>query len=161
MQELKPTEFDVLIVEDEPDLREVFAGILELENLSVLQACDGQHAVELLQAGNTPRLALCDIMMPRMDGLNFVRSAVVLQPSLGIVMLTAYDENDKILDALRLGAIDYILKPVKSKVFVNRVYAALRVADLRAGRSAVSRTVEQARQIESMMRVKTAGPRKT
>jgi DNA-binding response OmpR family regulator len=153
-------EFDVMIVEDEPDLREVFAGLLRDENLSVLEAHDGAHALELMKAGNTARLALCDIMMPRMDGLNFVRAAILLEAKMGIIMLTAYEENEKILDALRLGAIDYIVKPVKGKEFVDRVYAGLRVADLRAGRSGVSRTAEQSRKIESLMRVKTAGARK-
>ena len=153
-------EFDIMIVEDEPDLREVFAGLLRDENLSVLEAHDGAHALELMKAGNTARLALCDIMMPRMDGLNFVRAAILQQSTMGIVMLTAYEENEKILDALRLGAIDYIVKPVKGNEFINRVYAGLRVADLRAGRTGVTRTNEQSRKIESQMRVKNAGVRK-
>lgn len=153
-------EFDVMIVEDEPDLREVFVGLLGDENLSVIEARDGEHAIELMKAGNTARLALCDIMMPRMDGLNFVRAAILMQPSMGIVMLTAYEENEKILDALRLGAIDYIVKPVKGKEFIDRVYAGLRVADLRAGRNGVVRSDEKSRLIESQMRVKSAGARR-
>jgi DNA-binding response OmpR family regulator len=140
-------EFDVMIVEDEPDLREVFAGLLRDENLNVLEAKDGEHALELMKEGNTARLALCDIMMPRMDGLNFVRASIVMQPQMGIIMLTAYEENDKILDSLRLGAIDYIVKPVKGKDFVDRVYAGLRVADLRAGRTGLTRSKEASQKI--------------
>jgi phosphate regulon transcriptional regulator PhoB len=117
----------VLIVEDEPDIRELVVHHLKREGYQVSAASSGEEALRQVQAA-PPDLVLLDLMMPAMDGLEVCRRlrqdpATV---SLPIVMLTAKgDEVDRVL-GLEIGADDYIVKPFSPKELLARVRAVLR-----------------------------------
>jgi phosphate regulon transcriptional regulator PhoB len=117
----------VLIVEDEPDIRELVVHHLKREGYLVSAASSGEEALRQVQAA-PPDLVLLDLMMPAMDGLEVCRRlrqdpATV---SLPIVMLTAKgDEVDRVL-GLEIGADDYIVKPFSPKELLARVRAVLR-----------------------------------
>ncbi|MDO8475218.1 MAG: response regulator [Candidatus Rokubacteria bacterium] len=117
----------VLIVEDEPDIRELVVHHLKREGYLVSAASSGEEALRQVQAA-PPDLVLLDLMMPAMDGLEVCRRlrqdpATV---SLPIVMLTAKgDEIDRVL-GLEIGADDYIVKPFSPKELLARVRAVLR-----------------------------------
>jgi DNA-binding response OmpR family regulator len=117
----------VLIVEDEPDIRELVVHHLKREGYQVSAASSGEEALRQVQAV-PPDLVLLDLMMPAMDGLEVCRRlrqdpATV---SLPIVMLTAKgDEVDRVL-GLEIGADDYIVKPFSPKELLARVRAVLR-----------------------------------
>ena len=117
----------VLIVEDEPDIRELVVHHLKRDGYLVSAASSGEEALRQVQAA-APDLVLLDLMMPEMDGLEVCRRlrqdpATV---SLPIVMLTAKgDEVDRIL-GLEIGADDYIVKPFSPKELLARVRAVLR-----------------------------------
>ena len=117
----------VLIVEDEPDIRELVVHHLNRDGYLVSAASSGEEALRLVQAV-APDLVLLDLMMPEMDGLEVCRRlrqdpATV---SLPIVMLTAKgDEVDRVL-GLEIGADDYIVKPFSPKELLARVRAVLR-----------------------------------
>ena len=117
----------VLIVEDEPDIRDLLAFHLERDGYQVTKSKTGADALRQLKSG-LPDLVLLDLMLPEVDGLEVCRR-LRQDPrtaSLPIVMLTAKGEEvDRIL-GLELGADDYIVKPFSPKEVVARVRAVLR-----------------------------------
>jgi DNA-binding response OmpR family regulator len=117
----------VLIVEDEPDIRDLLAYHLEREGYQVSACRSGADALRRVRS-SSPDLVLLDLMLPEMNGLEVCRRLRGDQTTsaLPIVMLTARDEEvDRIL-GLELGADDYIVKPFSPKEVVARVRAVLR-----------------------------------
>ena len=117
----------VLVVEDEPHIRELVALHLGLEGLQVTQAADGEQAIKLVQSQPFD-LCVLDLMLPRIDGLAVCR-AIRREPvnaDAPILMLTARrEEADKVL-GLESGADDYLTKPFGVRELVARVRALLR-----------------------------------
>jgi phosphate regulon transcriptional regulator PhoB len=117
----------VLIVEDEPDIRELVVHHLKREGYQVSAAASGEDALRQVRAA-PPDLVLLDLMMPAMDGLEVCRRLRQdpATASLPIVMLTAKgDEVDRVL-GLEIGADDYVVKPFSPKELLARVRAVLR-----------------------------------
>ena len=118
----------ILIVDDEPPIREVLVYNLEKEGYNVIEAEDGITAVNIATE-QRPDLILLDIMLPKLDGLS-VCKRIKNTYNVPILMLTAKDsEIDKIL-GLELGADDYITKPFSVRELVARVKANLRKVDV-------------------------------
>ena len=128
----------VLIVEDEPDIRDLLAFHLEREGYHVTRSRSGADALRQVRA-RPPDLILLDLMLPELGGLDVCRR-LRQDPrtaSVPIVMLTARGEEvDRIL-GLELGADDYIVKPFSPKEVVARVRAVLRRAGARDGAAPV------------------------
>ena len=117
----------VLIVEDEPDIRELVVHHLKREGYQVSAAASGEEALRQVQAA-APDLVLLDLMMPAMGGLEVCRRLRQDPATAGlpIVMLTAKgDEVDRVL-GLEIGADDYVVKPFSPKELLARVRAVLR-----------------------------------
>ena len=117
----------VLIVEDEPDIRELVVHHLKREGYHVSAAASGEEALRQVRAA-APDLVLLDLMMPAMDGLEVCRRLRQdpATAALPIVMLTAKgDEVDRVL-GLEIGADDYVVKPFSPKELLARVRAVLR-----------------------------------
>lgn len=118
----------ILIVDDEPPIREVLLYNLKKEGYNVIEAGDGITAVNMATE-QRPDLILLDIMLPKLDGLS-VCKRIKNTYNVPILMLTAKDsEIDKIL-GLELGADDYITKPFSVRELVARVKANLRKIDV-------------------------------
>ena len=114
----------ILVVEDEPTLRETLAEALESDGYRVLQAGDGRTGLALFRADH-PDLVLLDLMLPELSGLEVTRQ-VRAESSVPIVMLTARDaEVDKVV-GLELGADDYVTKPFSLRELSARIRAVLR-----------------------------------
>jgi two-component system, OmpR family, response regulator RegX3 len=114
----------ILVVEDEPTLREILAETLEADGFKVVQAGDGRTALERFKADG-PDLVLLDLMLPELSGLEVTRQ-IRAESSVPIVMLTARDaEVDKVV-GLELGADDYVTKPFSSRELSARIRAVLR-----------------------------------
>jgi two-component system response regulator RegX3 len=114
----------ILVVEDEPTLRETLAEALEADGYAVVQAGDGRAALERFRAA-TPDLVLLDLMLPELSGLEVARH-IRAESSVPIVMLTARDsEVDKVV-GLELGADDYVTKPFSFRELSARIRAVLR-----------------------------------
>ncbi|UCD97375.1 MAG: response regulator [Chloroflexota bacterium] len=116
----------ILIVEDNPILREGLQEMLELEGFSVFTAANGQQALDAMQ-DNSPDLILSDIAMPVMDGHVFFRT-VREQPewvSIPFVFLTARGEREDVLAGKDMGAEDYLVKPVTREDLVTVVNSRL------------------------------------
>ncbi len=116
---------DVLVVEDEPDIRSLIVHHLERDGFRCRTAATGPQALDAARAA-VPDLVVLDLMLPGMDGLEVCRRLRASAATLPIIMLTAKaDEVDRIV-GLELGADDYVVKPFSPKELVARVRAVLR-----------------------------------
>jgi len=102
----------VLIVDDEESFRHMLSVILDKQGYAVDTASDGEQALDKMERGLFDEI-LCDIRMPRMDGIEFLRRAKEAQPESTIIMMSAYGTLDTAVEAMKLGAYDYISKPFK------------------------------------------------
>jgi DNA-binding response OmpR family regulator len=116
----------LLVVDDEPIVREVVVRYLAREGFRTIEAADGEAARELLET-QTPDLAVLDVMLPGMDGLDLCRW-IRARSQLPIILLTARGEEADRVVGLELGADDYVTKPFSPRELVARVRTVLRRA---------------------------------
>lgn len=103
----------VLIVDDEENARIGLSGFLVQEGYNVEVACDGEEALIHLRAHPHTSLVISDINMPVMNGMSLLREVNRQHPETAIIMVTAYGEVESYIDAMNLGAFEYLHKPVR------------------------------------------------
>ena len=114
----------ILLVDDDPNIRQLVRLYLEKEGFDVTEADRGDTALKEFKAA-PPNLMLLDVMLPGMDGWQVCREVHKVS-NIPIIMLTAKDETfDKVL-GLELGADDYVVKPFDAKELVARIKAVIR-----------------------------------
>jgi DNA-binding NtrC family response regulator len=134
---------DVLLVDDNDDLRYVLAAILSRQGHRVIEAVDQPAAIEALRL-HRPSLVLSDLRLPIGDGLGVLRAAKELDPALPVILMTGYGAIDEAVAAVREGALDYLTKPIDHEHLVL----------------SVSRAIEQRRMVTENLLLKEAlGPR--
>jgi DNA-binding NtrC family response regulator len=101
----------ILIVDDEAEVLDFLAEELRDRDYEVETALTGEEAIEKIKE-NRPHLMLLDITMPGMNGIETLKKAKEIDPRLAVVMVTAVAEEDIARDAMKMGAHDYIRKPV-------------------------------------------------
>ena len=101
----------VLVVDDAEGVRSFVAHLLELRGYDVDTAEDGRRALALLEGGAAPDVVLLDVMMPGQDGLATLARIRAEHPELSVVMLSVVGKTATIVEAMRLGAVDYLNKP--------------------------------------------------
>ena len=116
----------VLIAEDEVDIADIIAAYLEREGMRTVRAADGRTALDL-HALLKPDLVMLDVMMPKLDGWQ-VLSELRRRGDTPVIMLTALDQDLDKLQALRIGADDYVVKPFNAVEVAARARAVLRRA---------------------------------
>jgi DNA-binding response OmpR family regulator len=114
----------VLVVDDEPIVRDVVVRYLRREGFETLEAGDGVRAQELLRS-HEPNLVVLDLMLPGVDGLDLCRW-IRARSDLPLIMLTARAEEADRIVGLELGADDYVTKPFSPRELVARVRTVLR-----------------------------------
>nr|HMR10117.1 sigma-54 dependent transcriptional regulator [Polyangiaceae bacterium] len=124
-----PERKQILIVDDEPNLRRVLSAQLARDGYEVHTAEDGEGALDLLKEHHID-LVITDLRMPKMDGMELLRRAVELDDELPIVMITAHGTVDNAVEALKTGAFDYITKPFDQAEVRAIVRKALKTRDL-------------------------------
>jgi two-component system, NtrC family, response regulator AtoC len=102
---------NILLVDDEPGMLRYIRTLLEVDEHKVQTASTGEEAVEHVQKGLQPDLVLLDLLMPGIDGLQTLEQLRRLKPGLKVVMLSCVNDTRKVVQAMRLGAIDYLTKP--------------------------------------------------
>ncbi len=120
MEQLK-----ILVVDDEARMRKLVKDFLTVKGFRVIEAADGEEAVELFLSQKDIALILLDVMMPKMDGWEVVKTIRKLS-QVPIIMLTARGEERDELQGFNLGVDEYISKPFSPKILVARVEAILR-----------------------------------
>lgn len=114
----------VLVVDDEPTVREVVVGYLRRDGHDVMEAADGTTAVELLER-ETFDLVVLDMMLPGVNGLDILRR-IRSMGDMPVIMLTARAEESDRVAGLELGADDYVVKPFSPRELAARVNGVLR-----------------------------------
>jgi DNA-binding response OmpR family regulator len=116
----------ILIVEDEEVLRRFVKISLEFEGFKVYEAADGQEGMELVQK-EMPVLVITDLMMPEMDGITFYKRMKEKKETMNIpiIVLTAKDGFQDVLDAYDNGVVMYLTKPFDPRMLVQRVHEIL------------------------------------
>ena len=115
----------ILVVDDESRMRKLVRDFLEREGFAVIEAEDGQEAVEIFYEHKDIALIILDVMMPHMDGWETCRE-IRKDSKVPIIMLTARSEERDELQGFELGVDEYISKPFSPKILVARVEAILR-----------------------------------
>jgi DNA-binding response OmpR family regulator len=118
------TTHTILVVDDEPVIREFLARVLENAGYSVHRAANGREALRHLEAGPFD-LLLTDIKMEHLDGIGLLTEARTRWPTLSVILLTGYATVQSAVAALRHGASNYLLKPVKNEEVLAAVAAAV------------------------------------
>src|SRR5690348_15970781 len=109
----------ILLVDDEPGMLRYIKTILEVEDHQVSTASTGEEALEAVQKGMNPDLVLLDLLMPGIDGLETLEKLRKLRPGVKVVMLSCVSDTKKVVQAIRLGATDYITKPFQKAELDN------------------------------------------
>lgn len=119
----------VMVVDDEPGIRESLRKIFERESFQVSVTDSGEEALQLLRAGRVD-LVLADIMMPKMNGIELLRAIKAISPATEVVMMTAFGTVENAVECMREGAYDFITKPLKRAIVVRSVQRALERREL-------------------------------
>lgn len=119
--------FNILIVEDDRELRELFCTVLADNGYQTLAAADGEAALDVLEVNHVD-LLISDVMMPQLDGFELTRELRAAEYNLPILLITAKSGLDDKREGFRAGIDDYMVKPVDVNEMVWRVEALLRRA---------------------------------
>jgi two-component system response regulator AtoC len=121
----------ILVVDDEPAIRQILAASLGRAGHAVELAASGTEALKRLSKGDID-LSLCDINMPDMSGIEVVRQARAASIDTTFIMMTAYSSLDTAIEAMKAGASDYMIKPLRTEEVLQRL---IQVADMRGLRA--------------------------
>jgi len=121
----------VLLVDDEAGLTAVLAKRLASRGLVVKTAASGEEGLDALRADPDIALAVLDVNMPGMDGLQTLREVKALRPEVEALILTGYPSVEGALEGMRLGAYEFLSKPCDMEELYARVMEALSRADAR------------------------------
>lgn len=119
----------ILIIDDEPAVRDAYASKLRSNGYDVITASDGREGVQLFDL-EQPDLIVLDMVMPEMDGLAVVRRVRELSQTPILIFTAQATKEDEVIQGLEAGADEYLVKPVRLNEFVARVQALLRRAQL-------------------------------
>ncbi|MFC1523413.1 sigma-54-dependent transcriptional regulator [Thermodesulfobacteriota bacterium] len=114
----------ILIVDDEESILNSFRKDFEQEKYAVTTAASGEEAITKLQKEHF-NLVITDLVMPGIDGIGVVQEAKKMDPEIGTIILTGYGDMTSAIEALRLGADDYLLKPCDTDELLMRITRCL------------------------------------
>ena len=114
----------IMVVDDEEDVRETLRLQLEAENYNVIEAGDGEEAIKLLKSEDNLTncgVILCDIRMPKVNGIEYIDYLKEQAPGIPIVVITGYPDTDLAVGLIKKGVKDYLVKPVESEKLLKVV----------------------------------------
>lgn len=117
-------------MDDDVHVRHVLTRVIQTHGLSAVEASTGADALAILAREGEVPICISDIYMPEMDGVSFLREALSRYPDMAVIMLTGVAEVDTAVECLKLGALDYIAKPVMVEEVRARLDKALEKRDL-------------------------------
>ncbi len=140
----------ILIVDDEESMRHMLSIMLKKEGYEVEAAANGRFALEALAKGGFDAV-LCDIRMPEMDGVGFLKALDHRAQELTVIMMSAFGTIDTAIEAMKLGAYDYISKPFKSDEILLTLRKAEERERLRRDNARLLSEVQQAYSYDSII----------
>jgi DNA-binding response OmpR family regulator len=148
----------VLLVDDEANLRQTLARILHQAGCDVTSAADGAEALQRLDSA-TYDLVYLDIRLPDVDGLQVLRQIHDQYPQLAVVLLTAHASISSAVEAVRLGATDYLIKPINPEVLVARTRTILADQAVQRRRREIQEQIEALRaELTTLEQTSTSTP---
>ncbi|HVR38561.1 MAG TPA: response regulator, partial [Thermoanaerobaculia bacterium] len=114
----------ILIVDDEEVLRDVLEAVLRREGFDIVLAQSGEEALSVLDAEDID-LVVLDVMLPGISGIDTLRSIRISNPSLPVIVITAFSSIDGAIEAMKMGAFHYIPKPFRNEEVIITVNKAL------------------------------------
>ena len=108
---VKEVKEKILVVDDEPSIRKYLQTLLEVDGFEVETVSSGREALARVTAGQRPDFIILDVLMPEMNGLDTLQELMRLDRSLNVIMLSCSNEVGTVVEAIRLGAHDYLTKP--------------------------------------------------
>ena len=106
-----PEKENILVIDDEPSIRKYLQTLLEVDGFEVSTVVSGSDALEFIGNGARPDFIILDVLMPEMDGLETLRWLMAVDRALNVIMLSCSNEVSTVVEAIRLGAHDYLTKP--------------------------------------------------
>ena len=128
MDNCSSTHGRILIIEDDPDIRDVLKLQLEQGGHQVIEAKDGEEGIDLMKKGSNllqVGLIITDIRMPKVNGVEAIDYIKANAPSIPIMVITGYPETELAVSLLQKGVKDYLVKPVEKEVLLRKVSAIL------------------------------------
>lgn len=135
----------ILVVDDDAQLRQSFAKLLDAEGYDVVAAATGEEGIEVVKE-KMPDLVIMDIRMPGMGGLEAFRKMKLIEPKMTAIIMTAFGTTETAIEATRLGAFDYILKPFEIPEILKLIEQALEAGRLMRSRVEMGEAPEAATQ---------------
>jgi len=114
----------VLLVDDEEEFVSTLAERLEIRDIETLVAIDGDQALHMVEKDRPP-LVVLDVLMPGIGGLDVLKQIKGRHPEIQVILLTGHGSTRDGMKGMRLGAFDYIMKPVKIEELINKMNEAL------------------------------------
>ncbi len=118
---------EIIVVDDEPGVKMIFSRILENLNYGIQYFSSAEEAIKYLQSGHVCNMAFLDIRLPGMDGISALSQFKTLAPAMRVVMMTAYQTVDSVVTTMKLGAVDFLVKPLDPEMIeksVKKYYSA-------------------------------------
>jgi len=118
----------ILIIDDEAEVREVLRLHLESANYNVIEALDGEEAVNMMKSGSNllqVGLIICDIRMPKVNGIEAIDYLKQNAPSIPVIEVTGYPDSDLAVSLLKKGVKDYMVKPIEKVKLLAKVEETL------------------------------------
>ena len=128
IEDASSTKGKILIIDDEADVREVLRLHLESVNLNVIEAENGEEGIKLMKSGANllqVGLILCDIRMPKVNGVEAIEYLKENAPSIPIIVVTGYPDSELAVSLLKKGVKDYLVKPLEKEKLLAKVKEAL------------------------------------
>jgi two-component system response regulator AtoC len=132
----------ILVVDDEPSIRKYLETLLHVDGHEVACVSSGREALDRVGAGERPDLIILDLLMPGMDGLETLRQLMGVERTLSVVMLSCSNEVSNVVEAIRLGAQDYLTKPFEKSELDAAMLKCRQKRELRAENQALRDFVE-------------------
>ncbi|MCA9457746.1 MAG: response regulator [Nitrospiraceae bacterium] len=123
----------VLVVDDEPDVRKVVRMTLEKAGYDVIEAEDGEKAIEAIHQGENPLMldvVISDIRMPKINGVEAINYFQQQWPRVPLIVLTGFPDMEMATGFLNKGIVDYLVKPVEKEKLLKSVATAMEKRDL-------------------------------
>ena len=122
------TKGKILFIDDEDDVREVLRLHLESAKYNVLEASDGEAGINMMKMGSNllqVGLIICDIRMPKVNGIEAIDYLKLNAPSIPIMVVTGYPDSELAVSLLKKGVKDYLVKPVEKEKLLAKVAEVL------------------------------------
>src|SRR5713226_3346865 len=133
----------IMVVDDEPSIRKYLQTLLEVDGYEVTTLESGKEALERLSEGARPDFIILDVLMPEVNGLDTLRQMMKIDRSLNIIMLSCSNEVGTVVEAIRLGAQDYLTKPFEKNELDAAILKCRQKKQLRAENKALREYCDQ------------------